>query len=341
VARIRTIKPELLEDEKTATLSDVDWRLFVSCLLLADDYGNFRGDPGLIAGKAMWGSGHKSDAISEALVRLEETGLIQSYSVRGQNYVHIQGWSKHQRVDKPGAPLVPGPDDPEKTETQVWWTYFVRLGPSGLIKIGKTTNVERRIAIIQTSAPAKLVLLKAIPRNVETECHRRFKSIKSHGEWFKAKPELLEFIEQLSDDENDSRIVREPDGPDLEKEEDQDLEEDREEDCSEPPEAASEPAILVFPTVGKGPKQFGLTRSMVDAWSDVWPGIDVLAEAKKALAWVNANPTKRKTASGMPAFLTRWCNRAQDRGAASGKAAGPPRPSGPTYLTLHPREIPD
>ena len=40
--RIRTIKPELLEDEVASSLSDSAWRLFVSSWLLADDHGNFR-----------------------------------------------------------------------------------------------------------------------------------------------------------------------------------------------------------------------------------------------------------------------------------------------------------
>ena len=47
--RIRSIKPELLEDEKAAALSDAAWRLFVSSWLLADDYGCFRAGPRYLA----------------------------------------------------------------------------------------------------------------------------------------------------------------------------------------------------------------------------------------------------------------------------------------------------
>ena len=40
--RIRTIKPELLDDAVTAGLSDMAFRLFVSSIVLADDYGRLR-----------------------------------------------------------------------------------------------------------------------------------------------------------------------------------------------------------------------------------------------------------------------------------------------------------
>jgi len=260
VARIRSIKPELLEDEKTATLSHLEFRVFVSLLLVADDYGNFRAAKARIQGAVLWA--HEDD-VGPVLERLATVGLLKLYTVGGQAYGHITGWSKHQKVDKPGKPMCPGPD-----------------APSAVISIGTREAVA-----------------------------------------------------------NDSRIARDPVAPDLDL--DLDLEDDREESCSDPPPAASEPAILVFPTVGRGPREFGLTRSMLDAWADAWPGIDVLAEAKKALAWVNANPTKRKTAAGMPAFLTRWCNRAQDRiGGIANGATGPPRDvQQPYYPILTPRKL--
>lgn len=104
MGRIRTIKPELLEDERTASLSHLEWRLFVSCLLLADDYGNLRAAPNRIAGAALWC--HEDD-VRPALDRLFEVGLLAAYVVDGQRYAHIKGWDKHQRVDRPGKPTCP------------------------------------------------------------------------------------------------------------------------------------------------------------------------------------------------------------------------------------------
>lgn len=107
--RIRSIKPEILEDEKTAALSHLAWRLFVSLWLIADDYGNLRGDPVYVLGQTLWATSETRDTIAGALNELASVGLLVRYVVRGQSYCHISGWSKHQKVDKPGKPRMPGP----------------------------------------------------------------------------------------------------------------------------------------------------------------------------------------------------------------------------------------
>lgn len=84
---------------------------------------------------------------------------------------------------------------------------------------------------------------------------------------------------------------------------------------SEPAQtAASEPPLLTFPTVGTGAKSWALTASRLAQWREAYPGLDVMAECRKALAWCDANPTKRKTASGMPAFLVTWLNKSTNSG---------------------------
>lgn len=90
--------------------------------------------------------------------------------------------------------------------------------------------------------------------------------------------------------------------------------------CPEPPRAASVPAAAdstcvsypMFPVVGKGSKSWALDESQLAEWAQAFPGVDVAAEAVKAHAWIKANPTKRKTAAGMPRFLVSWLGRAQN-----------------------------
>jgi hypothetical protein len=110
MGRIRTIKPEILTDEKTAGLNDTEWRLFVSCLAMADDYGNFRASPAFIHSQVFWASNTSREASRDALESLARLSLLVSYTVNGQQYAHIVGWSKHQRVDHPGKPVCPGPE---------------------------------------------------------------------------------------------------------------------------------------------------------------------------------------------------------------------------------------
>lgn len=113
--RIRTIKPELLEDETAASLGNVAWRIWVSSFLLADDYGNLRASPNWILGQIFWGRDDVDTfrvtlAIEELTTCKGGEGLWKLYWVRGQAYANITGWQKHQRVDKPGKPRCPGPE---------------------------------------------------------------------------------------------------------------------------------------------------------------------------------------------------------------------------------------
>ncbi len=107
--RIRTLKPEILENERTARLTHEAWRLFVSLLLLSDDWGNLHANPARLAGSIFWGK-ECSRSTEELLCELESSGLILRYGAKGQPCLHISGWEEHQRVDKPGRPRVLGPD---------------------------------------------------------------------------------------------------------------------------------------------------------------------------------------------------------------------------------------
>lgn len=120
MSRIRTIKPEILEDEKTASLDHLSWRVFVSLISIADDYGNGRADHRWLAGQILWATDDGADDIREALARLSRDSregsrdsLITLYWVGGQAYYAIRQWERHQKVDKPGKPRVPKPEHAE------------------------------------------------------------------------------------------------------------------------------------------------------------------------------------------------------------------------------------
>ncbi len=86
--------------------------------------------------------------------------------------------------------------------------------------------------------------------------------------------------------------------------------------CSEPAEPASEQPVLVFPCVGDGPSDFPLMQAKLDEYEQSYPGINALAECRKALQWCRDNPLRRKTFGGMPKFLNQWLARAQDGGGS-------------------------
>lgn len=74
--------------------------------------------------------------------------------------------------------------------------YFI-ISENGLIKIGFTTKkMDRRLKELQCYSPDKLEVLETIEGNTKLESflHRKFKHLKSHGEWFKNEKELMKFI---------------------------------------------------------------------------------------------------------------------------------------------------
>ena len=74
----------------------------------------------------------------------------------------------------------------------------------------------------------------------------------------------------------------------------------------------------------RGPETYPVSAVQVSSWRGDFPGVDVEAEVRKARAWLEANPSRRKTYGGVPKFLVAWFGRAQDRsGPAPPAARGP------------------
>ncbi len=74
--------------------------------------------------------------------------------------------------------------------------YFVHAA-SGPIKIGSTVDVATRLLELQVSHWEKLSVV-GVCHLKEHEVHDRFGHLRIRGEWFRAEPELLDFIATLS-----------------------------------------------------------------------------------------------------------------------------------------------
>lgn len=77
--------------------------------------------------------------------------------------------------------------------------YFIQQGDNGPIKIGYSTNPEKRLQTLNTASPYPLKLLHTIQggKNLEKELHARFADTQLDGEWFEDSEELLAYIEFL------------------------------------------------------------------------------------------------------------------------------------------------
>lgn len=74
---------------------------------------------------------------------------------------------------------MPEPQQPELV-------YVLGTHGSDTVKIGRTTNLNQRLAAIQRMSPVPLTILWTRPggADLETNLHRHFRALRSHGEWF-------------------------------------------------------------------------------------------------------------------------------------------------------------
>lgn len=109
MARIRSIKPDWAEDEKLTMCTEAARVLSVDLILWSDDYG--RGRLGPERSRACQAFPRYDDPVPLFRSALAELAgwFVGVYSVDGQAYFSIVNWSRHQRVDHPGAPLCPEP----------------------------------------------------------------------------------------------------------------------------------------------------------------------------------------------------------------------------------------
>ena len=102
------------------------------------------------------------------------------------------------------------------------------------------------------------------------------------------------------------------------------------EDDVGPEPTATAPAFTLPLNTGK---EHGITQAQVDEFASLYPATDVLAELRKMRGWLITNPTKRKTARGVGAFIARWLAKEQDKGGTSAppgrfQPANPPAAAG-------------
>ena len=93
---------------------------------------------------------------------------------------------------------------------------------------------------------------------------------------------------------------------------------------SQPP-ADEEPAFPVFPTVAgrtTSDRTWTLTPDLAAQLEAAYPGVNVMNEARRSHVWIITHPGNRKTASGMPAFMNRWMERAQNFAPRNGVGNG-------------------
>lgn len=112
--RIRTIKPELWQDEKIGELTRDQRILLLGLITMADDEGRLRALSSLILGQVFpWDADVSPVKLRRWMAAIEDTGLVVQYEHDGKPYAAFRHWKRHQRINRPSPSLLPPPPDPE------------------------------------------------------------------------------------------------------------------------------------------------------------------------------------------------------------------------------------
>lgn len=112
---------------------------------------------------------------------------------------------------------------------------------------------------------------------------------------------------------------------------DQDLGRDQEKDQGKEKEGSATPQsdvphVLTLPLVDG--TDHPVTQAEIDEWAKAYPAVDVPQQLMQMRAWCKANPSNRKTARGINAFVVRWLAKGQDHAPRVNGQAAPSRHAG-------------
>ena len=112
--RIRSIKPEFWRSPDVAELSIEDRLLWIGLWSYVDDNGVGKDRAPVIAAD-LFAFDLSRDApdtlarVSRGLQNLSASGRITRYTIDGDDWLCINNWSRHQRIDRPNKPRYPLP----------------------------------------------------------------------------------------------------------------------------------------------------------------------------------------------------------------------------------------
>jgi hypothetical protein len=107
--RIRTLKPEIWQDEEVGKVSRDARLLFVGLITFADDEGRFRSLPSQVLGHAYPYDTDAPKRLARWMQELVDAGLVRIYEQSGVQYGFIPNFKKHQRISRPKQSLIPAP----------------------------------------------------------------------------------------------------------------------------------------------------------------------------------------------------------------------------------------
>ena len=82
--------------------------------------------------------------------------------------------------------------------------------------------------------------------------------------------------------------------------------------CSEPEKSAPSPSGIQLILNDK--TFYDVPMDKLALWREAYPAVDIEQELQKMRAWLDSNPTRRKTRKGIDRFINNWLAKSQDSG---------------------------
>lgn len=147
---------------------------------------------------------HLKPDIKHSLRLLESLDLIEvRYPCQPQELLSgaIAIQLNHPKIDRLNSGF-PMKSQRESMNPRSGLVYIIRSGETSLYKIGRTTNIKRRLKQLQGMNGNNLTIWKLIYCHdaiaLETSLHQKFKSFRKQGEWFQLNENCLSEIERIA-----------------------------------------------------------------------------------------------------------------------------------------------
>ena len=84
--------------------------------------------------------------------------------------------------------------------------------------------------------------------------------------------------------------------------------------CPESESSTPDYSGILLPLVDKS--EYNVPLAKIEQWQQAFPAVNVEQELQKMIAWLNANPARRKSRKGIERFIVSWLTRSQDNGGS-------------------------
>lgn len=109
--RIRSVKPEMRQDERYGRLSYPARELFNGLITLADDEGRFLATTSTILGHVFPFDRDAPRRLKIWVNEVKASGMVVFYVADGVPYGAFRHWKRHQKINRPTASVLPKPPD--------------------------------------------------------------------------------------------------------------------------------------------------------------------------------------------------------------------------------------